>query len=79
VPPLIVTRIVPKSPTAKHVEALGQLIALSVSPCGSGFCQTQELEPTFTAAPALGLVAATLIAATRMGRIAWNVRFSFMA
>jgi hypothetical protein len=67
VPPLVVTRIVPRSPTATHVEALGQLIALSVSPWGSGFCQTHELEPTFTAPSAVATVSgAALIAATRM-------------
>jgi hypothetical protein len=49
------------------MEVPGQLIALRVSAWGNGFCQTQELDPTWTAASAAGLINMTPIAIPRMG------------
>src|SRR5260370_38478568 len=49
--------IVPRSPTAMQLRespAREQVVANKLLPWGSGFCQTQELEPRFTAAPAPG-------------------------
>jgi hypothetical protein len=39
-----------------------QVVALRALFCGSGFCQAHELEPTFTAALALGIIGIVLIA-----------------
>jgi hypothetical protein len=40
-PPLVVARIRPSADPAKHVVGLGQLIAFSGTPSGTGFCQFQ--------------------------------------
>src|SRR5690242_18959625 len=49
-PPLVVARMGPSSPAAKHVVAVGQLIADRLAPLGSGFCQFQT-PPSVMAEP----------------------------
>src|SRR5215469_17662942 len=65
----------PLSPTAMQLFVSTQKIAFSVLPWGSGFCQTQGLDPTRTAACADGLFTVTPIRVIRMGA-RWNDVFS---